>query len=92
MTYNTSHQTDCKQYIKFYKGKKMKNRKYLCPKCENRYAKVDKIRTTGPGFTRYFNIQNRKFTAVTCSKCGYTEFYRDGVADAGSNVLDFLAG
>ena len=62
----------------------------MCPKCENRYAEVDKIRNTGSGFTRYFNIQNRKFTAVTCSKYGYTEFYRDGVADTGSNVPDFF--
>jgi len=68
----------------------MNNMKYTCPKCNHRKAEIDKIRTTGAGFTRYFNIQNRKFTAVTCANCGYTEFYRQGVSGGGSNVLDFL--
>lgn len=68
----------------------MRTMKYTCPKCNHRKAEVDKIRTTGAGFTRYFNIQNRRFTVVTCSNCGYTEFYREGKAGAGSNVLDFL--
>jgi len=68
----------------------MKNMKYTCPKCNHRTAKVDKIRTTGAGFTKYFNIQNRKFTTVSCTNCGYTDFYKDGAAGGGSNVLDFL--
>ncbi|MCF8364076.1 MAG: zinc ribbon domain-containing protein [Prolixibacteraceae bacterium] len=64
--------------------------KYTCPKCGNKKADIDKIRTTGAGFTRYFNIQNRKFTVVSCTRCGYTEFYRGTRTSGGSNVLDFL--
>jgi len=41
---------------------------YTCPKCGNKKAELDKIRTTGAGFTRYFNIQNRRFTVVSCSR------------------------
>ncbi len=63
---------------------------YTCPKCGHRKADVDKIRTTGSGFTRFFNIQNRLFTAVSCSRCGYTELYRHDVSKTGSNILDFL--
>ncbi|MBK6282690.1 MAG: GTP-binding protein [Draconibacterium sp.] len=48
------------------------------------------MRTTGAGFTKYFNIQNRRFTAVSCSQCGYTELYKSTRASGGSNVLDFL--
>ena len=59
-------------------------------KCGNRQADIDKIRTTGSGFTKYFNIQNRRFTAVSCTRCGYTEFYKGRPASGGSNVLDFL--
>ncbi len=62
---------------------------YSCPKCNNRQANIDVIRTTGKGFTRFFNIQNREFTTVSCTKCGYTEFYR-GDGSGISNVLDFL--
>lgn len=63
---------------------------YTCPKCGGKYADVDEIRTTGAGFTRYFNIQNRKFTAVSCRKCGYTEFYKKGASSGVSSVLDFV--
>ena len=63
---------------------------FTCPKCGSKKAEADKIRTTGAGFTRFFNIQNRRFTAVSCSRCGFTELYREGVAGTGSNVLDFL--
>jgi predicted nucleic-acid-binding Zn-ribbon protein len=68
----------------------MNQKSYTCPKCGNRQAEVDQIRTTGAGFTRYFNIQNRKFTAVSCSRCGFTEFYRGARSGGASNVLDFL--
>jgi uncharacterized protein len=68
----------------------MNKQNYTCPKCGNRKAETDIIRTTGAGFTRYFNIQNRKFAAVTCSRCGYTELYRGAKSGSSSNVLDFL--
>ncbi len=68
----------------------MNQNSYTCPKCGNRRASIDQIRTTGAGFTKYFNIQNRKFTAVSCTNCGYTEFYRGGSSSGASSVLDFL--
>jgi len=68
----------------------MEKRTYACTKCGNRQADIDEIRTTGAGFTKYFNIQNRRFTAVSCSRCGFTEFYKGSRASGGSNVLDFL--
>ncbi|MBN1819811.1 MAG: zinc ribbon domain-containing protein [Prolixibacteraceae bacterium] len=68
----------------------MNQRNYHCPKCGNRKADIDQIRTTGAGFTKYFNIQNRRFTAVSCTQCGYTEFYKGGPSSGASNVLDFL--
>lgn len=68
----------------------MNPKSYTCPKCGGRNAEVDQIRTTGSGFTRYFNIQNRKFNAVTCTRCGFTELYKAGSSSKTSNVLDFL--
>jgi uncharacterized protein len=70
----------------------MNQKSYTCPKCGNRKAEVDQIRTTGSGFTRYFNIQNRKFSAVSCSKCGFTELYKESKTSGASNVLDFITG
>ena len=63
---------------------------FTCEKCGGKKADVDKIRTTGAGFTRFFNIQNRLFVAVSCARCGFTEFYREGKSGTGSNILDFL--
>lgn len=68
----------------------MEPRNYTCPKCGGRKADIDQIRTTGAGFTKYFNIQNRRFTTVSCSHCGYTEFYKGNRASGASSVLDFL--
>ena len=40
---------------------------------------------------RFFDVQSKKFTAVTRENCGYTEFYRSGGGRVG-NVIDFLIG
>jgi len=63
---------------------------YVCSKCGGKKAEVDEIRTTGSGFTKYFNIQNRRFTAVSCVACGYTEFYKGLRSSGASSVLDFM--
>jgi predicted nucleic-acid-binding Zn-ribbon protein len=68
----------------------MNQKSYTCPKCGNRKANIDHISAPGTGFTRYFNIQNRRFTAVSCSQCGFTEFYTGVRSKGASNVLDFL--
>ncbi|MFC7077160.1 zinc ribbon domain-containing protein [Haloarcula halophila] len=60
-----------------------------CPKCGHADAEVDNITTTGEGVTRLLDIQNRRFKAVSCTRCGYTEFYRG--QDAGV-VLDLFIG
>ena len=70
----------------------MEKRNYTCTKCGNHKAETDQIRTTGSGFTRFFNIQNRRFVAVSCAKCGFTEFYKEGKTSGASNILDFVTG
>lgn len=69
----------------------MQQTKYRCPKCGNTRAEMDEIRTTGKGFTRLFDIQNRKFTVITCSHCKYSEFYKGSASTLG-NIADFLIG
>ena len=69
----------------------MQQTKYHCPKCSNTQAEVDEIRTTGKGFSRFFDIQNKKFTVITCSRCKYSEFYK-GKASSLGNIADFLVG
>lgn len=49
---------------------------YVCPKCSNTEYEKDEICTTGSGFSKIFDVQNRKFTTVTCTRCKYTEIYK----------------
>jgi len=47
------------------------------------------ISSTGGGFAKVFDVQNKKFITISCNKCGYTELYKANTS-AGMNVLDFL--
>jgi hypothetical protein len=47
-----------------------------CPKCGHTDAEVDDVATTGTGVSMLFDVQNRRFKAVSCTRCSYTEFYR----------------
>lgn len=65
--------------------------KYTCQKCGNRTFEIGEVRAAGSFWTKIFNIQNRMFTSVTCSKCRYTEFYNmpsKKIAD----IFDFFVG
>ena len=60
-----------------------------CPKCGHDEADVGEIATTGTGFSKLFDIQNNRFAAVSCTNCGYTEFYRQSDDEI---VLDLFLG
>ncbi len=62
---------------------------YRCPKCGNTQAEVDEIRTTGGRFSKIFDVQNKKFMAISCTRCRYTEFYKGTTSTLG-NLLDFF--
>lgn len=67
----------------------MKSINYKCPKCGNENYEADEVRTTGGGFSKIFDVQNKKFTAVTCTRCKYTEFYKAETSALG-NIFDFF--
>jgi predicted nucleic-acid-binding Zn-ribbon protein len=63
--------------------------KYSCPKCGSRSCTTGEIRAVGSFITKIFDIQNRRFTTVTCNNCKYTELY-DIPSKKLGNVLDFF--
>lgn len=63
--------------------------KYRCPKCSNTTYEIDQMQATGGTFSKLFNIQNKKFSSVTCTKCTYTEFYKASTSRL-SNIFDFF--
>ncbi|MBH26951.1 MAG: GTP-binding protein [Chloroflexi bacterium] len=67
------------------------NKQYECAKCGSTQFTNNEIRTTGSGLSRFFDIQNQKFTAVTCNNCGYTELFKVQGGGIG-NFFDFLSG
>ncbi len=69
----------------------METRTWKCPKCNNTSFEKDEFRATGGAFAKVFDIQNKKFTTVSCSNCGYTELYKRSSSIVG-NIFDFLVG
>ncbi|MEC7754706.1 MAG: zinc ribbon domain-containing protein [Bacteroidota bacterium] len=68
----------------------MEHKNWTCPKCSNRSFETDTVAMTGSGLSRFFDIQNRKFAAINCTRCGYTEFYKMNKAGTLSNLLDLI--
>jgi len=64
---------------------------WICPKCGNREYETDQLQATGGNFAKLFDVQNKRFTTVTCTKCRYTELYKADKDQIG-NVLDFVFG
>ena len=69
----------------------MEQLQYVCPKCGNYHYETDQFQATGGNFAKIFDIQNKKFVTVICTRCGYTELYR-GRSSEGCDILDFLLG
>lgn len=69
----------------------MEHKKWSCIKCGNRSYDAGEIRVSGGFWSRIFDVQNKKYSAVTCSKCSYTEFYKGSSSTLG-NVFDFFTG
>ncbi len=67
----------------------MADMSYQCAKCGNTQYELDEIRTTGGALSKIFDVQNKKFTAVTCTQCKYTEFFKGDTNTLG-NIFDFF--
>ncbi len=67
----------------------MEHANYSCPKCGNKEYETDEFRATGGFLSKVFDVQNKKFTTVSCTKCTYTEIYRADSSMLG-NIFDFF--
>jgi len=68
----------------------MQHKNWFCPKCNHKEYEVSEIRVTGSFWTKIFNIQNKKYSSVTCLKCCYTEFYKGQKSSTLTNIFDFF--
>jgi len=69
----------------------MEHEKWSCPKCKNNSYETDQFAATGGGLSKIFDVQNKKFTTVTCSQCKFTEIYKADTSTLG-NIFDFFTG
>ena len=67
----------------------MEGKQYVCPKCGCQSYESDQFQATGGNSAKILDIQNKKFTTISCTNCGYTELYKR-VNDRGMDILDFL--
>ena len=65
------------------------NYRYNCPKCGNKQYSLGELRAPGSFATKLFNIQNLRFTTITCDRCFYTEMFKTKSSQFG-NVVDFF--
>lgn len=69
----------------------MEKQQYICPKCGYDHYEHDQFQATGGNFAKIFDVQNKKFTTISCKQCGYTELYKVQGSE-GWDILDFLMG
>lgn len=67
----------------------MQGLNFTCVKCGNTSCDIDEFRATGGFLTKVFDVQSKKFSTVTCTKCKYTEIYRADSSMLG-NIFDFF--
>ena len=70
----------------------MEKVQYVCPKCGCNSYETDQFQATGGNFAKIFDVQNKKFITVSCTRCGYTELYRGNIKNAFSGPLRGPAG
>lgn len=67
----------------------MPEHKWSCPKCGGVDFETDQFRATGGFLAKIFDVQNKRFSTVTCTRCKYTEIYRIDSSRLG-DVFDFF--
>ncbi len=54
----------------------MDKKQYVCAKCGHTNFESYQFQATGGNLAKMFDVQNKKFITITCTKCGYTELYK----------------
>ena len=67
----------------------MQDLNYTCPKCRNTQYEVGEFRAAGGFLSKIFDVQSKRFTTVTCTKCRYTEIYSAKSSMLG-DIFDFF--
>ena len=64
---------------------------WKCLRCGCQTFSQGQIRATGGFLSAMFDVQNRRFTTLTCDQCSHTEFYKADASTLGK-IADFFMG
>ncbi len=67
----------------------MQTIRYTCPKCSGTEFETGEIRAAGGFWSKIFDVQSRRFSTVTCTRCRYTEIYKADTSMLG-NIFDLF--
>ena len=67
----------------------MRHENWTCPKCGFDEFETGQFRATGGMLAKIFDVQNKRFSTVSCSQCHFTEIYKTDTSTLG-NVFDFF--
>ena len=67
----------------------MEKLNYKCPKCSHTSYETGEFRAPGGFWSKIFDVQGRRFSTVTCSRCKYTEMFAAETNKLG-NIFDFF--
>jgi len=67
----------------------MQGLNYKCPKCSNTAYETGEFRAAGGFWSKIFDVQGRRFSTVTCTRCKYTEIFKAESSMLG-NIFDLF--
>ncbi|BFL66608.1 MULTISPECIES: zinc ribbon domain-containing protein [Staphylococcus] len=62
-----------------------------CVKCGHTEIEEGTLSATGSGLSKMFDVQHNNFKTITCTNCGYTEFYKES-SNRASDFIDLFFG
>jgi predicted nucleic-acid-binding Zn-ribbon protein len=63
---------------------------FVCTKCHQHGAHVEKLAMSGTGISRLFEAQLYRYAFVSCHNCGYTEVYNLRALEGKDNLGTIL--
>lgn len=65
----------------------MKN--YKCCKCAGTTCELGEMHVAGGFWSKVFDVEGRKFSSVTCTRCKHTEFFKADRSQL-ANIFDLF--
>mgnify|MGYP006307936315 FL=1 len=65
-------------------------REFVCDRCGERGAHVERLTMSGTGLSRLFEVQPYRYAFVSCNNCGFTDVFDLQTLEGKDNLGTFL--